>query len=125
MTAVAFDPFRPRLVTGSQAGPLSVWDLARRSLLCDIRGHSDEVASIVFSPDGKSPADGKPRWDRPILGCGIGPATWSSAPSHGRRPLRNLPPRPGRSVVTGTKDGLIHRWQVPLLPWMEPSIKSA
>lgn len=115
VTAVAFDPFRPRLVTGSQAGPLSVWDLAKRSLLCDIRGHSDEVASIAFSPDGKSlltaSHDGTARFWDVESGQQLGPPL-----RHTDAVLSATFHPDGRSVVTGTKDGLIQRWQVPLPP---------
>ena len=72
--AVAFHPTDPKvLVSASQDKTARIWDIAEGKMKLELKGHTDIVDTIAFSPDGKSlatagadkavklwnPADGK------------------------------------------------------------------
>jgi WD40 repeat protein len=115
VTAVAFDPHAPRVVTGCQAGTVGVWDLTKGTLLHDVRGNAGEVGAVAFSPDGRmlltASHDGMARFWDVESGKQLGP------------PLRHTDAvlcatfhPDGRSVATGSKDGTVQRWHVPAAP---------
>ncbi len=45
-------PGRTRIVTGSGDGTAKVWDARTGTPLLELKGHTDEVTSVAFSPDG-------------------------------------------------------------------------
>jgi WD40 repeat protein len=50
--AIALHPEGKVLAAGSQDGVVSTWDLDRRELVAQLRGHQDYVHALSFSPDG-------------------------------------------------------------------------
>jgi len=50
--ALAFSPKGKILVTGDDQGMLKAWDWGSGAELITLRGHSSEIQSIAFSPDG-------------------------------------------------------------------------
>lgn len=51
--AVAFSPDGKRVLSGSADGKIRLWDVQTGEKLKTLTGHSDEVASVVFSADGR------------------------------------------------------------------------
>jgi WD40 repeat protein len=57
--AVAFHPTDPNvLATASQDKTARLWDLAEGKTRLELKGHTDTVDTIAFSPDGKTLATG-------------------------------------------------------------------
>lgn len=56
--SVAFSPDGKTLASGGTNGYLRLWDLATRSNIGTLAGHTDVVSSVVFSPDGSVLASG-------------------------------------------------------------------
>jgi WD40 repeat protein len=115
ITAVAFDPGRPRLVTGCHAGTVRVWDADRATLLHELRQNAGEIVVLAFSPDGAMLAtashDGTARFLDAETGRQLGPAL------HHADAVLSIAFHPdGKSVVTGTRDGMVQRWSTPAPP---------
>jgi WD40 repeat protein len=115
ITAVAFDPGRPRLVTGCHAGTVRVWDANRGKLLNELRQNTGEIVVLAFSPDGAMLAtasyDGTARFLDAETGRQLGPAL-----HHADAVLCIAFHPDGKSVVTGTRDGMVQRWSTPAPP---------
>src|SRR5262249_16031445 len=121
---VAFSPDGMRVAscgsnpreTGDAHGEVKVWDTATGKLLLDVRGHSDTVHSVAFSPDGGrllsaaveevkdlDAATGKQRFDLAGRQCAVfspggkqiaalsflGVTLWDSATGREIRSIRN------------------------------------
>ena len=54
MERAVFSPDGKRLVTGSVDGTVKLWDMNTNQELITLKGHADEVTSIIFSSDGKA-----------------------------------------------------------------------
>ena len=56
MTSVAFspEPEPTRILTGSEDYSAILWDAKTGQEVLTLKGHSQEVTSVAFSPDGKS-----------------------------------------------------------------------
>ena len=50
--SVAFSPDGSRLVSGFHDGTVRLWDIATQTELATLEGHTDQVTSVSFSPDG-------------------------------------------------------------------------
>ncbi|OJI79582.1 hypothetical protein ASPTUDRAFT_48250 [Aspergillus tubingensis CBS 134.48] len=50
---MAFSPDCTQLAVSTYAGTLEIWDLTTRHVIHRLEGHSDEVRSLTFSPDGR------------------------------------------------------------------------
>ncbi|MCA9718148.1 MAG: hypothetical protein KC468_25985, partial [Myxococcales bacterium] len=55
---VEFSPDGARLATGSFDRTARLWDARTGELLATLRGHAEEVVSLVYSPDGSRVATG-------------------------------------------------------------------
>jgi WD40 repeat protein len=115
ITAVAFDPRSPRVVTGCHAGTVRLWDRASGALLHDVRGNAGEVTAVAFSPDGTTlmtaSLDATVRFWEVASGRQLGP------PLHHTDAVLSVAFRPdGRVVATGTRDGSAWLWHVPAAP---------
>jgi RNA polymerase sigma factor (sigma-70 family) len=51
--SLAFSPDGKTLASGSKAGTVKLWNVARAEEIKTLEGHEDNVASLAFSPDGK------------------------------------------------------------------------
>jgi WD40 repeat protein/tRNA A-37 threonylcarbamoyl transferase component Bud32 len=115
ITAVAFDPNRPRVVTGCHAGTVRVWDATRGTMLNELRQNAGEIVVLAFSPDGRmlltASHDGTARFLDAESGRQLGPSL------HHPDAVLCIAFHPdGQSVVTGTRDGLVQRWRMPSPP---------
>lgn len=68
VASLAYSPDGERFVAGSSSGDMHLWDVASRTRLQRLRGHSGAVRSVEFSRDGSriisASADGTARiWD--------------------------------------------------------------
>src|SRR5262249_39086083 len=57
-STIAFSPDLRLLAAGTDAGPVTVWDLGSRHRITTLRGHRGAVRQLVFTPDGKTLATG-------------------------------------------------------------------
>ena len=115
ITAVAFDPQRPRVVTGCHAGTVRVWDATEGRILTELRENAGEIVVLAFNRAGDTlltaSCDGTARFLDAESGSQLGPIL------HHRDAVLCAAFDPdGRSVVTGTKDGMVQRWHVPPPP---------
>ncbi len=115
ITAVTFDPNRPRVVTGCHAGTVRFWDATRGTMLNELRQNAGEIVVLAFSPDGEmlvtASDDGTARFLDAESGAQLGPAL-----HHTDAVLCVAFAPDGQSVVTGTRDGIVQRWSVPSAP---------
>jgi WD40 repeat protein/serine/threonine protein kinase len=58
---VAFHPDGKRLATGSDSGPVLIWDVRTGRVLRTFRGHSQQSSAVAFSRDGRRLVTGS--WD--------------------------------------------------------------
>jgi WD40 repeat protein len=115
LTAVAYDPFVPRIVTGCQAGIVRIWDMNRGALLQDVRGNAGAIAAIAFSANGKvilsGSHDGTARFWDVESGRQLGPSLRQNDA------VLCVAFHPdGRSAAIGTKGGTARLWHVPSPP---------
>ena len=74
---MSFSPDGTRIVTGSWDQTAKVWDVRTGALLLDLKGHTDPVGSVAFSPTARasSPAARTTRRRcgtlRPVCCCSI------------------------------------------------------
>jgi WD40 repeat protein len=52
VTSAAFGPDGTRIATASSDRTARIWDAARLNELAVLRGHTDELRSVAFSPTG-------------------------------------------------------------------------
>lgn len=45
-------------ISGSKDSTLKVWDIKFKKLMFDLPGHSDEIYTVEWSPDGKKVISG-------------------------------------------------------------------
>ena len=64
VTSVSFSPDGTTLASGSNGGPVRLWEVATGQLKVSLIGHTSLVSSVAFSPDGKTLASGA--WDTTI-----------------------------------------------------------
>jgi WD40 repeat protein len=50
---LAFSPDGQTLVTAGEKGRLALWDVARRGVKGEVKGHTQPLTSVAVSPDGK------------------------------------------------------------------------
>ena len=53
-TALVFSPDNTMLITGLRFGGIELWDLATGDKLTTLDGHTEQVETLKFSPDGKT-----------------------------------------------------------------------
>jgi len=53
VTSVAISPDDRFVAAGSHGTVVRIWDVATRTLVHCLRGHTDSVFSVAFTPDGK------------------------------------------------------------------------
>ncbi len=56
------------MVTANEDGTVTLWDAAAGAVRETLRGHSNDAAQAVFSPDGKTPVHREQRRDGGRLG---------------------------------------------------------
>uniref|UniRef100_UPI00202533CB WD40 domain-containing protein n=2 Tax=unclassified Frankia TaxID=2632575 RepID=UPI00202533CB len=110
-TAVAFSPDGTLLATGTQDGPVSLWDVRtgrRQRILAD---HTQLVSSVAFSPDGSTIAAAA--GDRTVRLWNI--ATGSPLPplTGHAGPVRSVEFSPDRTTIaSGSNDGTVRLWDI-------------
>jgi WD40 repeat protein/serine/threonine protein kinase len=120
-SALSISPDGQRLAAGSRDGQIKVWDWEAGQELLELRGHTREVLTVAFSPDGTLLASGS---GSGLLGEPGELKLWDAATG---RELLNIPRSPhgvtavafspdGRRLATGTGDrggiGEANLWDV-------------
>jgi WD40 repeat protein len=116
VTSVAFDTrrgTRTRVVTGSADGSVHVWRAATGKLLVALKGHTDQVGSVAFSPDG--------RWiltasdDRTAALWNAATGTREAVLLGHRGSVRGAAfSSNGTRIVTVSDDGTARLWRLPI-----------
>jgi WD40 repeat protein len=116
VTSVAFDTRRgkrTRVVTGSADGSVHVWRAATGKLLVGLKGHTDQVGSVAFSPDG--------RWiltasdDRTAAVWNAATGTREAVLLGHRGSVRGAAfSTDGKQIVTSSDDGTARLWRLPI-----------
>jgi WD40 repeat protein len=105
----AVSPDGRRVVTGDTDGAVKVWDAATGKGLLALKGHTVNVAAVVFSPDGTRVVSGS--WDKTAK-------VWDAATGREVRTLKGHTAEvmavavspDGRRVVTVSMDGVVKVW---------------
>lgn len=128
ITALAFDPQRPRLASGSQDRTIQFWDLTTRLPTgLPLSRHTSTISSLAFSADGKYLASGSGNASANLI-------LWDVQTS---QPVGE-PFRPGSSDIlslafsednqtlfSGTNDGELLGWEVGAAAWIERACRLA
>ena len=61
---MAFSPDGTTLASGGYAGAVKLWDVATRREIGTLTGHTADVRSVAFSPDGGSRSAEDGAWNR-------------------------------------------------------------
>jgi WD40 repeat protein len=65
ITSVEYSPDGKYVATGGSDNTIKLWDIAQGKLARTLTGHTDDVQTIAFSPDGQVLASGAGGWDNP------------------------------------------------------------
>lgn len=65
ITSMAYSPSEQIVATGGTDNTIKIWDVDQGTLVRTLTGHTDDVQTIDFSPDGQVLASGAGGWDNP------------------------------------------------------------
>jgi WD40 repeat protein len=108
---VAFDPSGSLLATGSQEGPIILWDLHTHHTIGNpLQGHTADVHALAFSPDGKVLVSGS--FDNSIRFWNVSTGAPIGSPlTEHTSPVVSIAFSPdGGTVASGGSDGVISLW---------------
>jgi WD40 repeat protein len=106
--AVALSPDGTRVATGNTGGLVRVWKMSGGGTV-DLNGHSGQIDSIEFSPDGKSLVTASEDETGRIWDAGTGRPLAELRGHDGIVYSATFAPD-GKTVVTGGQDGTIRIW---------------
>ncbi len=116
LSCLAFSPDGTHLAGGSQEGTVAVWDLATGKMRGRVERPHVRVASLTFSPEGKTVAAGlvpgaeQDAATDSLLLLDVATQKARTLPGHplGTRAVSFAPD--GRALATGGDDGLLKMW---------------
>jgi uncharacterized protein with WD repeat len=65
ITSVDYSPIANIVATGGTDNTIKIWDVNQGQLAQTLSGHTDDVQTVAFSPDGQLLASGAGGWDNP------------------------------------------------------------
>jgi WD40 repeat protein len=65
ITSVDYSPVGNIVATGGTDNAIKIWDVTQGQLARTLSGHTDDVQTVAFSPDGQLLASGAGGWDNP------------------------------------------------------------
>ena len=90
---------------------INLWDVASAKNVAALKGHTDAITSIVFSPDGKSLASGSCDKTIKLWDLATGKCTATLA-GHTEDVLSVTFSPDGKTLATGSEDGTIKLWDL-------------
>ena len=112
--SVAFSPDGVWLASGFEDGTVRLWDVGRRTELATLRGHTGEVRSVTFSPDGAVLASAGGFRDGTVRLWDVGGRTELATLRGHTGEVRSVTFSPDGAVLAsaGGADGTVRLWDV-------------
>ena len=102
---------RRTLASGSEDGTLKLWDVASGTLKATLRGHTDRVYSVAFSPDGQTLASGSEDGTLKLWDVTRQPkAPKVTLSDHASRVTSIVFSSDGSRLASGSADGVVRLW---------------
>ena len=115
MTGLAFSPDGNTLVSATSEKSLLLWDVNNREIKAEFRGHTGNIQSLVFSPDGKTIATSAGWNDKTVRIWDVESGEVISILIDGTEDISSLAFSPdGKTLATGAEweESLIKLWDV-------------
>jgi WD40 repeat protein len=99
------------VLSASEDKTLRLWELATRQTLLTLKGHTGDVNSVAFSPDGKRALSGSDDWTLRLWDLATG-ETMKTLTGHAKE-VRAVAFSPdGKRALSGSLDGTLRVWDL-------------
>ena len=111
VSSVSFSPDGTTLASGSYDGTVKLWDVATRTNIATLQGHTSVVWSVSFSPDGATLASGST--DRTVKLWDVATRTNIATLQGHTSMVHSVSFSPdGTTLASGSRDNTVKLWDV-------------